>query len=98
MCVCESFLLGYVVSVDDGGGAQQLLQFLGFEGLWEALQSYQQQLQLLRSPESRFQVSLQGSHEDLLKHLLRDLMDRMTYTRVRKPLKIVEKHNFCSSN
>lgn len=45
------FLLGDVVSVDDGCGAQQLLEFLGFEGLWEALQRDQQQLQLLWSPE-----------------------------------------------
>lgn len=45
------YLLGDVVSVDDGRGAQQLLEFLGFKGLWEALQCYQQQLQLLWSPE-----------------------------------------------
>ena len=44
-------LLGDVVSVDDGGAAQQLLEFLGFEGLWETLQGNQQQLQLLWSPE-----------------------------------------------
>ena len=46
-----ALLLGDVVSVDDGGGPQQLLEFLGFESLWETLQRHQQQLQLLWSAE-----------------------------------------------
>lgn len=45
------FLLWDVVGVDDGRGAQQLLEFLGFEGLWEALQRDKQQLHLLWSVE-----------------------------------------------
>lgn len=44
-------LLGDVVRVDDGGGAQQLLELLGFESVREALQRHQQELQLLWSVE-----------------------------------------------
>ncbi len=52
VCVCvRSFLLGDVIGVDDGRGAEQLLEFLRFEGLRETLQSDQQQLQLLWSSE-----------------------------------------------
>lgn len=44
-----ALLLGDVVRVDDGGRAQQLLEFLGFESMREVLQRHQQQLQLLWS-------------------------------------------------
>lgn len=70
-------ILGGVVRVDDRWWAQQLLELLGFECLWEALQRHQQQLQLLWSPEGWSQVSLQSTEQHLLKHLLRYLKGRI---------------------
>ena len=61
-------LLWDVVSVDDGRGAQQLLEFLGFECLWETLQRHQQQLHLLWSAEGWGQVGFQSAQQDLLKN------------------------------
>lgn len=69
----KKIILGDVFCVDDGGGAKQLLQLLGLEGLREALQRHQQELQLLGSAEGGRQVSLQGAKENLLKHFLWDL-------------------------
>lgn len=63
-------ILGGVVSVDDCWRAQQLLELLGFECVWETLQRHQQQLQLLWSPEGCSQVCLQSTEQHLLKHLL----------------------------
>lgn len=73
-------ILRYVISVDDGRGAQKLLELLGFECLWEALQRHQQQLQLLWSPEGCSQVSLKSTEQYLLKHFLRYLKCRFERT------------------
>lgn len=65
-----AIILGDVIGVDDGRRTEQLLELLGFERLWEALQRHQQQLQLLRSPEGCSQISLQNTEQHLLELLL----------------------------
>lgn len=50
--------------------AQQFLQLLGLQDIWEPLQPHQEELKLLRGAEGRGEVGLEDAEQDRLEHRL----------------------------